>query len=46
MDSERNGVTNTKEADLIQNNMKKSAFVDPLTLVINLTEGDYHLCAL
>lgn len=45
MDSECKRVTNTKETDLIQNKMKKTAFVDPLTLVINLTEEYYYLCA-
>ena len=40
MESEWERVTNTKETDLIWNKMKKSAFVGPVTLVINPTEED------
>lgn len=45
MDSEQKRAANTKEANLIENNLEKSAFVDPLTLVFNLPGEDDHLRA-
>lgn len=45
MDSEQKRAANTREANLIENNLEKSASVDPLTLAFNLPGEDDHLRA-
>lgn len=45
MDSERKRAANTREANLIENNLEKSVSVDPLTLAFNLPGEDDHLRA-